>query len=283
VPDVFRKEIDALKILAPGLYMAGYQLVCIRNGKLVNVQSSTESSTETYEDCLKVELSEEMLNYLREYKTEQPKPTSSLYMVESSPFPVFIRTTLDPSVDHRLMGLSRVIDTRDPVTMEELSFHDATFWKNIYNQLRNACVDVCPRGHVVSFETLCSFMNDDGWSHDEAGNITKVKCPCCRMRFPIHDTLPLLCNFFAPIVEADKQNTDKNRKTKDDQIGTYFSTEDDEDEDLEELRRLVLESRDEDNNEGGDEEEGEDSDSDEDYEDSIGRTGDDDEDSEKTD
>lgn len=239
VPENLVSEIETLKILAPGLWQAGFIFLTIHQGKLTEMlkELATESSTDP---GLRVELSETMLDFLREYQPKRSKTVEGLYMIESSPFPVFVKTTLDPSVDCKLMGLSKVIDTRDPVSMEELSFVDSTFWKNIYGMLRTVCVDVCPRGHAVSFETLCSFMNDDGWSHDEAGNIVKVKCPCCRMRFRIHDTVPLLCNFFVPIIEAEQMDTNKNRKTKDDQIETYFSTEDDEDEDLVELRALVL-------------------------------------------
>jgi hypothetical protein len=239
LPEELTPELETLKMLAPAIWNSGFRFLTIKDGKLSEaLKEPTESSSS--ETALRVELSEDMLTYLKDYKPVKSKaPVEELYMIDSAPFSVFIKTTVDPSVDCTLMGLSKVIDTKDPVSMEELSFVDASFWKRIYNELRLVCVDVCPRGHVISFETLCSFMADDGWSHDEAGNITKVKCPCCRLRFRVHDTIPLLCNFFTPIISADKLNTDKDRKSKDDNIDTYFSTEDDEDESVNDIRTML--------------------------------------------
>ena len=234
------RNMEILKVVAPGLWLAGYKFLIIKDGKVFKMLNNTPTEDHQKEEGLKVELSEAMLEELKNYqKPAPPKKLPSTYMFTGTPFPVFAKMLFEKEVDPNLSGLIKVIDTKDPVSLEELTFVDAEFWKEMYEKLKNICVDVCPNGHALSFDTLCNFMNDDGWTYDQVGEICKVKCPCCRKRFQIHDTLPLLCNFFTPIVEAETAKADKDR-SKEDNISTYFSTMDDEDDDdLEEVRRMV--------------------------------------------
>jgi len=257
------RDMEILKVVAPGLWLAGFKFLIIKNGKVYKMLNNTPTEEHQKEEGgLKVELSEEMLEELKNYqKPAPPKKLPSTYMFTNTPFPVFAKMLFEKEVDHHLSGLMKVIDTKDPVSLEELTFVDAEFWKEMYDKFKNICVDVCPNGHALSFDTLCNFMNDDGWTYDQVGEICKVKCPCCRKRFQIHDTLPLLCNFFTPIVEAE------TTKTSDD--ATYFSTMDDEDDDdIEEVRRMV-ENEEEEDEEAEEEveeyEEGDDEEDDDDF------------------
>jgi hypothetical protein len=183
-----------------------------------------------------VKLTEKLLDDLN---APEPEQQPDLYMFNHTPFPVFARLKMEPQADISLMGLTKVIDSKDPVSMEDLQFPGIEQWKMFYERLKPVCVAACTNGHAMSFDTLCNFMREDGWDREECPNIIKVKCPTCRKRFEIHDMVPALCSIFMPLAEAESEKAAEN-KTKEDRIQTYFSTIDDEDdEDLEELREMV--------------------------------------------
>jgi hypothetical protein len=213
---------------------------------------------------LSVRLTERLME---ELTTQEPEPQPDLYMFNNTPFPVFARLKMDPQTDTPLMGLTKVIDTKDSVSMEELQFPGIDQWKMFYERLKPICVAACSNGHAVSFDTLCNFMREDGWDREECHNIIKVKCPTCRKRFEIHDMVPMLCSIFIPLAEAESERAAEKR-SKEDNIQTYFSTFDDEDDDeeLEELRMMVRREEDETTGEEDDEEEDDDYDPDEDDE-----------------
>lgn len=247
-------HLETLKIVGPGLWLAGYKYLIVKSGKIIQMtrERKIQEDDDAGEGELRVELSSSILEELGNYKKPTPKKTPSTYMFVNTPFPVFAPLTLEGEVDPHLSGLMKVIDKRDPVSLEELTFVDAEFWKGLYEKLKNVCVDVCPNGHALSFDTLCNFMSDDGWSMEEICELCKVKCPCCRKRFQIHDTLPMLCGFFIPVVQSEKEKTEKER-SKPDNIQTYFSTlDDEEDEELEEVRRMVASEEDEEENDDED-------------------------------
>jgi hypothetical protein len=213
---------------------------------------------------LSVRLTEKLLDDLN---APEPEEQPDLYMFNHTPFPVFARLKLEAQADISLMGLTKVIDSKDPVSMEELQFPGIEQWKMFYERLKPVCVAACTNGHVMSFDTLCNFMREDGWDREECPNIIKVKCPTCRKRFEIHDMVPALCSIFIPLAEAESEKAAEN-KTKEDRIQTYFSTIDDEDdEDLEELREMVRREERETTEEEDDEEEDDDYEPDEDDDD----------------
>lgn len=202
---------------------------------------------------LSVQLSEKLLE---ELTTPEPESQPDLYMFNHTPFPVFARLKMDPQADTYLMGLTKVMDTKDPVSMEDLQFPGIDQWKMFYDRLKPVCVAACTNGHAMSFDTMCNFMREDGWDREECHNIVKVKCPTCRKRFEIHEMLPMLCSVFIPLAEAESEKA-ADKRSKEDKIQTYFSTFDDEedDEELEELRMMVRREEEETTGEGDDDEE----------------------------
>jgi hypothetical protein len=189
---------------------------------------------------LAVEMSEKLLDGLK-------APPADLYMFNNSPFPVFSRLAFEGPIETSLMGLTKVIDTKDPVSMEEIQFVGVDAWKAFYERLKPICVAACPNGHALSFDTLCNFYREDGWDQEELTKIVKVKCPASRKRFEIHDVVPQLCSVFSYLSEEESERA-AEKKTKEDRIQTYFSTIEDEsdDEDLEELRMMMRREEEED-------------------------------------
>lgn len=235
----YSENIKTLKVVSPGLWIAGIKFVVINDGKIIHTfREKTDIDTSVVYEGLKVQLSEKLLEELKTIKKPSKKSKEDMYMFSNAPYPVFSKLSFDREIDSNLMGLIKVIDTSDPATMEDLGFVDDNFWKTCYAHLKNTCMGVCPNGHGISFESLCNFMKDDGWDSTEIGNLIKVKCPCCRKRYLIHDTVPHLCAFFIPVVEALLEKED-NQRSKEDNITTYFSTLDDEDEDIQDLRQMV--------------------------------------------
>lgn len=260
----YSEDIKTLKVVSPGLWIAGIKFIVIKDAKITNTfREKEEIDTSVVYEGLRVEISERLLEELKTIKKPVKKAKEDLYMFSNAPYPVFAKMSFDREIDSNLMGLVKVIDQTDPATMEELSFVDDKFWKTSYEHLKNTCMGVCPNGHAISFESLCNFMKDDGWEAQEVGNLIKVKCPCCRKRYLIHETVPHLCAFFIPVVEAMVEKED-NQRSKEDNISTYFSTLDDEDEEIQDIRQMLRNEE-----EAANEEDSDDSDEeDPDYEDS---------------
>jgi hypothetical protein len=99
-------------------------------------------------------------------------------------------------------------------------------------------------------------MKEDDWEPEQCGDLVKVKCPACRRRYPIHDTVPLLAYVFKSIAQLDADK-EAAKRTKDDKIQTYFSTYEDEEDDqeIQDLRRMVQREE-----QGNDDDESEDED-----------------------
>lgn len=198
------------------------------------------------EDYLAVDLSDKLLEAWK-------RP--DVYIFNNTPFPIFAKIAFDHPVDHDLMGVTKLIDTKDVVSMEELKFATTESWKMLYEQLKCHCMACCPNGHALSFETLCNFMKEDDWEPEQCGDLVKVKCPACRSRYPIHDTVPLLAYVFKSIAQLDADK-EASKRPKDDKIKTYFSTYEDEEDDqeIQDLRRMVQrEEEDDDDDESEDE------------------------------
>jgi hypothetical protein len=254
VPQIIKKfprgspTLNTLIRLGPGLVAMNVKYLTIE-GETLHHTAETPEELNVVQNGLSVHLSRDLLSQL-----EQPR---DMYMFDHAPFPVFAHMSMTERVDS-LMGLTKIIDTKDPVSMDELQFPTIDKWKGFYEALKPMCVAVCSNGHGMSFDTVCNFMRDDGWDPEECHELVKIKCPACRKRFLIHNMLPMLCAVFMPFSEAESEKAAESRKKKD-TIRTYFSTLDDEDEDeeLEDLRRLVQrEEAEEAEDEAEDEEDG---------------------------
>jgi hypothetical protein len=214
------EEVSTLLGLGPGLLAASVEYVTI-SGKRVVHTSDKEELLKREEGALSVKLSEYLLSQLT--------PASQLYMLEQTTFPVFAHLDIPRDIAS-LLEFTRVIDTKDPVSMDELKFPTIKEWKTIFDMLRPLCVAVCVNGHGLSFDTLCEFMRDDGWGQDDCCELSKVKCPVCRTRSPIHSIIPTLCSVFVSFAEEEAEKAAET-PPKNDKIRTYFSTFSEEDED----------------------------------------------------
>jgi hypothetical protein len=69
-------------------------------------------------------------------------------------------------------------------------------------------------------------LRDDDWDINGLPNIVRVKCPMCRIRYLIHETMVTLAYSFNSLQTA--MDPEKNSKLE--HVNTYFSTLDDETE-----------------------------------------------------
>lgn len=245
-----------LKTYTPGLIAAGVKHI------YVNMEDYT-FSTEPNEKYQKVELTNNMI----------AKEKKDTYMLMDTPYPVFLKTRITKrKVSRLLSGMVKICGNTDPVLDEPLQFVNEDFWIEMYKTLKPVCVSCCPNGHPLSLNTLCGFMLDDCWDSTEVHDIIKVKCPICRKRYHVHESIILLARFF----EALAENEIEEPSVKDDKIQTYFSTESDEEDttEIDNLRRMVEnEGNEQEDDEQEDDEQEDDNESDATYVDENSSTG----------
>lgn len=230
-----------LRTYTPGLIAAGVKHI------YVNMEDYT-FSTEPKENYQKIELTNKMI----------AKDKKEIYMMMDTPYPIFLKTRITKKKVSRLLsGMVKISEKNDPVLDEPLQFVNEDFWIEMYNSLKPVCVSCCPNGHALSLQSLCGFMLDDCWDSTEVHDIIKVKCPVCRKRYHVHESIILLARFF----EALAENEIDEPSVKDDKIQTYFSTEEDEEDttEIDNLRRLVENEDNEEENEEDEESEDEES------------------------
>ena len=147
--------------------------------------------------------------------------------ITNADYPLTLEMPFPKIKNSRIVPLLKVKDPEDPVTREPLEFPLEETWTDLYTRLEKLCVACCPNGHAISFHTFCRMLRDDDWDITTLSSILKVKCPMCRVRYLVHETMITLAFTFNSLQAAIEPEKVKNL----DHVPTYFSTVEDEDED----------------------------------------------------
>lgn len=146
--------------------------------------------------------------------------------ITNADYPLTLEIPFTGSQNPRIVPLVKIKETEDPASKEPLEFPTEETWTDVYNRLEKVCVSCCPNGHPISFQTFCRMLRDDDWDITNLPNIVKIKCPMCRTRYLIHETMVTLAYSFNSLQTA----IDPEKNSKLEHVNTYFSTLDDEDE-----------------------------------------------------
>lgn len=146
--------------------------------------------------------------------------------ITNADYPITIEVPLPKTYNTRIVPLLKIKETEDPITREPLVFPTEDTWIDLYNRLENLCVACCPNGHALSFQSFCRMMKDDDWDISNLSDIVKVKCPMCRIRYVVHETILTLAYTFNSLQGAIDPSREKVLK----HVATYFSTVEDEDD-----------------------------------------------------
>lgn len=146
--------------------------------------------------------------------------------ITNADYPLTIEIPYSGSSNPRIVPLVKIKESEDPVSKETLEFPSEETWLEIYTRLEKICVSCCPNGHPISFQSFCRMLRDDDWDITNLPNIVKIKCPMCRKRYLIHETMVTLAYSFNSLQTAI--DPEKGSELK--HVNTYFSTLDDEDE-----------------------------------------------------
>lgn len=151
--------------------------------------------------------------------------------ITNADYPLTIDIPYPKESNPRIVPLVKIKDSEDPVTRETLEFPTEDTWKDIYSRLEKVCVACCPNGHPMSFQSFCRMLRDDDWDISNLPTIVRIKCPMCRVRYLVHDTMLTLAYSFNSLQTA----IDPEKVSNLDHVNTYFSTLEDEDEDEENI------------------------------------------------
>ena len=152
---------------------------------------------------------------------------SDRVFITNADYPLTIEIPFPKISNPRIVPLLKIKDFEDPVTRDSLEFPTEDTWLEMYSRLEKLCVSCCPNGHAISFHTFCRMLRDDDWDISNLSNIVKIKCPMCRVRYLVHETMLTLAYTFNSLQDAVDPSKEKNL----DHVPTYFSTIEDEDSD----------------------------------------------------
>lgn len=146
--------------------------------------------------------------------------------ITNADYPITIEVPLPKTYNTRIVPLLKIKETEDPVSREPLEFPTEDTWIDLYTRLEKLCVACCPNGHALSFQSFARMMKDDDWDISNLSNIVKIKCPVCRVRYLVHETILTLAYTFNSLQAAMDPSNGKELK----HVDTYFSTIDDEED-----------------------------------------------------
>lgn len=154
--------------------------------------------------------------------------------ITNADYPLTIDIPFTGNSNPRIMPLVKIKESEDPVSKEPLEFPTEETWTDLYNRLEKVCVACCPNGHPISFQSFCRMLRDDDWDINGLPNIVRVKCPMCRVRYLIHETMVTLAYSFNSLQTA----IDPEKGSKLEHVNTYFSTLDDETEEDDDMGNI---------------------------------------------